>query len=84
MCIDDNRTLLGRTLGRIASECGVSVPSLNTTTVQKLVKYFDVPDDQLWRVPLLRELLDTRSKKCSIENLTTDQITFIIEDICTS
>ena len=84
LCIDDKRTLLGRTLDRIAAECGVGVPSLNTTTVQKLVKYFDVPGDQLWRVPLLRELMEARAKKCSIENLTTEEIAHMIEDICTS
>ena len=84
LCQEDNRTLLGRTLGKIATECGVEPSGLSPTTVKRSLGYFPVPDDQQWRVPLLLELLDVRSKKSTIENLTSDQILSIIDSICTS
>ena len=81
---EDYRTLFGRTLGKIAAECGVSPPDLSPRTVQRNLLYFPVPDDQQWRVPLLFELLDARSKLLTIENLTSDQIFTLIDSICTS
>ena len=84
LCQEDNRTLLGRTLGKIAAECGVNILALTPTIVNRLLRYFPIPDDEQWRVPLLMELLDVRSNQCSIENLTSDQISLIIDNICTS
>ena len=84
LCQDDNRTLLGRTLGKIASECGVEASALDPSLVKRSLLYFPVPEDQQWRVPLLWELLDTRSNLLTIENLTSDQLSSLIDNICTS
>ena len=84
LCHDDRRTLLGRTLYKIGSECGADHADLTTTLVKNSLMYFPVPDDQQWRVPLLLELLDARSDKMTIENLTSNQISDIIDNICTS
>ena len=84
LCKEDYRTRLGRTLGKIAAECGVSSSVLSPSTVKRNLFYFPVPDDQQWRAPLLTELLDVRSKHLFIENLISDQISLIIDNICTS
>ena len=72
--------LLGRTLFKIGSECGVDHADLTLTMVRNSRQYFPVPDDQQWRVPLLLELLDARSDRMSIENLTSNQISDIIDN----
>ena len=55
-------------MNNIATECGVTVSDLTPSKVQNNLEYFPVPDDQLWRVSLVRELLDARNDKCTIEN----------------
>lgn len=84
LCQDDNRTLLGRTLGKIAFDCGSDLLTLSPSLVLSSLAYFPVPNDQQWRIPLLFELLDVRSNSSSIENLTSDQISLLIDFICTS
>ena len=84
LCQDDRRTLLGRTLCKIGLDCGVAPSDLSANLVKSSLQYFPVPDDQQWRVPLLLELLDARSDKMTIENLTSNQISDIIDNICTS
>ena len=84
LCQDDRRTLLGRTLCKIGLDCGVAPSDLSANLVKSSLQYFPVPDDQQWRVPLLLELLDAHSDKMTIENLTSNQISDIIDNICTS
>ena len=84
LCVDDRRTLLGRTLAKIANECGMLASILTPNEVKRSLQYFPVPDDHLWRVPILLELLETRSDHLFIENLTADQITYTIDYLCTS
>ena len=84
VCQDDKRTLLGKTLGKIGMECGVLPSVLTPDTVKRKLLYSPVPDDQKWRVPLLWELFDARSNNLTIENLTSDQISSMIDNICIS
>ena len=84
LCQGDNRTLLGRTTSRIALECEVEVGSLNPNEVKLNMKYFPVPEEQHWRVPVLSELLEVRSSNSGIENLTPADVTQFIDIICTS
>ena len=78
----DLRTQVGRTLRRISTECGVELAALTPQAVKRSLRYFAVPDNQQWRISLLLELLDARNKKLIIENLTTEQIDKIIEEVC--
>ena len=58
----DKRTLVGRTLAKLALECGCDVESLISTSVRRL-EYFQICDDERWRNPLLKELLETRCRQ---------------------
>ena len=80
----DKRTLLGRTLWNISSECGVDLDGLTPQVVKKSLRYFPVPEQQQWRVGLLFELLEARSNTKKIANLTRVEVENIIEDICTT
>ena len=82
---DDQRTLLGRTLENIRNECGVDDMSLLTPkAVKEKLKYFSVPQPECWRIKLLDELLDARKNVCEIVDFNSDQITRMIDDVCTT
>ena len=80
----DNRTLLGRTLEKISHECAVDPSILTPRAVKDNLRYFPVPQAECWRIDLLQELLDTRKKRCEIADFNSDQITTMIDDICTT
>ena len=81
----DNRTLFGRTFGKIRNECGVASLSLLTPKhVKTHLKYFAVPQAESWRVNILKELLEARGKKCDITDFRREEISAMIDHICTS
>ena len=81
----DNRTLLGRTLGKIRDECGVdSISMMTPKDVKDKLKYVAVPQAESWRIDILKELLDVRSNKSDISDFSRNQISTMTSDICTS
>ena len=57
LCKNDLNTVLGRNLFSIANDCSVN-PS-DKMLVKKQMKYFDVPLEHAWKIPVLQELLNT-------------------------
>ena len=80
---DDRRTLVGRTLSRIASDCNIPRASVTYNTVKKL-KYRIPTEKDMWRVPFLKELLSVRQGEMEVEGFDKDALNVLIEDICTS
>ena len=77
----DRRTVLGRGISNIAAEVGTPGAGLTPSIVKSKMKYFEVPDDQTWRVPILRELLD--GKLC-VPGFTESELTTMKNFLCTS
>ena len=50
--------------------------------VKKQMKYFDVPLEQEWKVPVLQELLSTRMKNFYVEGSDVYVITEMINMLC--
>ena len=46
--------------------------------VKKQMKYFDVPLDHAWKVPILQELLNTRMNNKYVEGFDNNVITEMI------
>ena len=44
-----------------ANDCSVNLSNLSKMLVKKQMQYFDVPLDHAWKVPILQELLNTRT-----------------------
>ena len=80
---NDRRTLVGRTLTRIAQDCHTDRAALSSTVARKLVYRKPLKENE-WRIPLLRELLDGRSGKCTIAGFNDDEIAALIDDACTT
>ena len=81
--VDDRRTLVGRTVSRIAKECDISRGSLTSRDGYK-VKYFGIPAENEWKVSILLELLKARNGCIAIPEMGMDEISMMIDDICTN
>ena len=80
---DDHRTLMGRTISKISSDCNVARVSLVSNTVRTM-SYFTPPIGEEWRIPLVTELIDVRDGKFSIQDIDPDEINFMLNEICTN
>ena len=80
---NDRRTLVGRTISRIASDCNVPRASVAYNNVKKL-KYRIPTKNNMWRVPFLKELLSVRKGELEVEGLDKEAVNELIEDICTT
>ena len=57
MSKSDQRTTYGRNLKNIADECNKKLDELTNNDVKKIMKFKDVPAEEVWRVKLVDELL---------------------------
>ena len=48
-------------------DCSVNLSDLSKMLVKKQMKYFDVPLEHAWKVPVLQELLNTRTNNLYVE-----------------
>ena len=51
----------------IANDFSVNLSDFSKMLVKKQIKYFDVPLDHTWKVPVLQELLNTRTNNLYVE-----------------
>lgn len=83
----DNRTVLGRTLESLMTECDLPPSKLNELTaplVKKKCCYMSVPDAEVWRIPMLVELIKVRDSQLALVNLNSDEINDLIDHLCVS
>jgi hypothetical protein len=80
---NDNRTLMGKTLSRISRETEVAKTDLTSSKVSQSMMYFPIPDDQLWRVKIIHELLNVRRNSLSIPDFNLIELNTMIKFLCT-
>ena len=82
---NDYRTVLGKTLGSLAQECCVNdIGSLSPSIVKKMCPYFSVPELEKWRIPIVKELLNIQEDLLALENITKEEISELLEYLCTT
>ena len=79
----DLNTVLGRNLFSIANDCSVNPSDLSKMLVKKQMKYFDVPLAHAWKVPVLQELLNTRTNNLNVEEFNDYEIPEMGNMFCT-
>ena len=79
---NDFNTVLGRNLFSIANDSFVNLSDLSKMLVKKQMKYFDVPLEHEWKVPVLQELLSTRMNNLYVEGFDDYVITEMINMLC--
>ena len=82
LCKNDLNTVLGRNLFSIANDCFVNLSDLSKMLVKKEMKYFDVPLNHAQKVPVLQELLNTRTNNLYVEGFDNYVITEMINMLC--
>ena len=81
---EDKRTLMGKTMVKIGKDCKLEVDALSSSLVKRKMAYFSVPTEQAWRSDILLELLDARLGKTSIEQFSKQDLTMMIDHLCTT
>ena len=84
LCLADQRTVVGKTTGWLSDICGVESKCLTSNDIKKSLKYFDIPEGQEWRAPLVRELIALRDGQIGLQGFTVEEIKFLLEDQCES
>jgi hypothetical protein len=62
----------------------MNISELKSCEVKDNFKYKPVPDDQLWRIPILKEMIEVRARTYQIEGFTDEEITEMMEFVCIS
>ena len=73
---------LDRNLFSITNESLVTLSDLSKMLVKKQMKYFDVPLDHAWKVPVLQELLNIWMNNLYVEGFDDYVITEMINMLC--
>ena len=69
---------------KIASLCNVNVSLLNQNMVAGKMEYFPLPENESWRIPLIKELLSIKSQQCISPYFYTKEINAMLVGACTS
>lgn len=64
----------------------MNLNSINELSISNFIDYFyyDLNDTDIWKITLLKELIDIRSNILELDNLNTSEINDLIQYICTS
>ena len=81
----DKRTVIGKTLDHIRTSCGLALnenPKLRPALVKKSLKYREIKEDEQWRIPVLKELIETRDGEQVIPGFTNNEINEMLDFLC--
>ena len=78
------RTVYGSNLFKTATECNLKTSELSSNCVKTKMKYFPLPENEKWRVPLINELLSVKAQNHILPGFTSKEIDDFIVYACTS
>ena len=83
MAMEDNRTVVGKTMSRMKRE--LECEDLTSTQISKSLKYFPVPPNEEWRLPFIDELLSVDENEYTLDDcFSSADVTAMISALCTS
>ena len=77
------QTTYGNNLRKIAILCDTNVRDLSPLNVKTNVRYKQLPEDEVWRIPIMTEMIFARDNNIEIEGLSRRDINDMINYICT-
>ena len=81
----DNRTVLRKTLDMLCKLCDKEDLSLlSSNCVKSKLSYYNVPDEEMWRVETVTELLNLRDQSLYLPGFTNEEINTMLVFTCTS
>ena len=81
---DDNRTIYGSNIFNIAKECQVKKNLIDPSTVKKNLVYLKIPTEEERRIDLMHNLIHTKIGKFSLENFEDEELSHMLNFVCTS
>ena len=85
LCEDDRRTVMGKTLCNLLHECNLGQDQLDLLTpvlVKQYCRYFPTPEDEIWKVGIVLEMLAICEKEMFLQNLGQEEIIYILDHLC--
>ena len=80
----DCRSITGHNLRKIMQYCGKSrISELTSVEVGKMT-YHPIPNNEVWRISLVEELLDIRSNSSNIDDWSKEELSDLLEYISTT
>ena len=73
-----------KNLCKIALDCDVNVSDLAKPLVKSNLKFSEVPEDFDWKINLVKELLQTRANLYVVHGFDNEELSDIINTICTN
>ena len=55
---------------------------LTSYNVKKSLIYFDTPEGEEWRAPLVRELISIRDGQLDLQGFTAEEIKTLLDNLC--
>ena len=82
--MNDNRTLMGRSLSHLAREISTPKCDLTPIAVKTKMIYIPGPDEERCRCDIIIELLSIRKKSLFLENFADYENTLMLDFLCTT
>ena len=79
---DDLTTVYGRNLYNIGGCCNLNVNCLTPQLVKSNMTYFSIPETELWRIPIINEIVALRNNELSITGFSYGEMKDILDHIC--
>ena len=80
----DCQSTLGRNLRRIMLDYGLTSINDITTETIKTKQYAEIPENESWRVPLVKEIVSIKNGPYEVTNFTANEISEILDFAATS
>ena len=75
---NDQQTVLCKNLNTFADDCNVLADNMSKDFVKQNLTFSKLPDDQNWKISLIYQLLDLRSKHFSVHDFNYHEFNDII------
>ena len=79
---NDFGTVICKNLNSIANDCNIDVFNLDKYTVKENLKFYPVPEEHSWKIPVVKELLDIRSRNYVLDNFADHDVSVMINVLC--
>ena len=81
LSMDDRRTVIGKNLRNISKEIDTQ-GVLSCNLIKKYHRYFKVPEEEVWRLGYLNDLLDSNGRTKTVENFTENDVKQLVSALC--
>ena len=79
-----NKDDLNTVYGKIAQSCNTTIENLSPQLVKTDMRYFTLPENESWRLPVIFDLLNTRRNLMEITGFNVQEVEDLLKHVCTT